>query len=51
MVLNDKNEANIDQISASLDARDPIERIVYHMLYQKITSVTGPIKLSSLPVS
>ena len=50
MVLYDKNDANIDQISASLDAADPFERIVPDAL-SKITLVTGQIKLSSLPVS
>ena len=41
MVFNDKNDTNIDQISANLDAADLIEQIFYQMLYQKFTPVTG----------
>lgn len=53
MVLNEKLAINIVLASASLplpsriaslEAADPIERIVYRMLNRKITPVVGPIK-------
>ena len=53
MVLNEKLATNIVYASAnlplpsrmaSLQAADPIERIVYRMLNRKITPVAGPIK-------
>jgi len=44
MVLNYKNDANIDQISASLDFADPIER-----MYSLLDALSSWVK--SLPVS
>ena len=60
LVLNEELATNIVHASAclplpsrmaSLQAADPIERIVYRMLNQKITPIAGPIKRSSLLVS